>query len=110
MKLFLSLLLTVSLSGVLLLYVWEKVDVVRVGYELDALLKQKAALAREHDRLQIRFSRLTASDRIASEANKKLGMKLPRPRQVVLVPSGTENGRPGDGLAPPLRLAQQTGY
>ncbi len=110
MKLFLWLLLTVSLSGVLLFYVWEKVDVVRVGYELDVLLKKKAALAQEHDRLQVRFSQLTAPDRIASEVNKKLGMKLPRARQVVLVPSGTENGKPSDGLVPPLRLARQTGY
>ena len=110
MKLFLRTLLTVSLSGVLLFYVWEKVDVVRVGYELDALLKKKAVLAQEHDRLRIRFSQLTAPDRIASEVNKKLGMKPPRARQVVLIPGSTENGKPGDGFAPPLRLAQQTGH
>ena len=102
-------LLTVSVSGVLLFYVWGKVDVVRVGYELDALLKKKAALTQEHERLQARFSQLTAPERIALEAGDKLGMKPPGARQVVLVPSHPEAGTPSDGPEPPLRLARQTG-
>ncbi len=102
-------LLVVSVSGVLLFYVWGKVDVVRVGYELDALLKKKAALTQEHERLQARFSQLTAPERIALEAGDKLGMKPPGARQVVLVPSHPEAGTPSDGPEPPLRLARQTG-
>lgn len=102
-------LLVVSVSGVLLFYVWGKVDVVRVGYELDALLKKKAALTQEHERLQARFSQLTAPERIALEASDKLGMKPPGARQVVLVPSHPEAGTPSDGPEPPLRLARQTG-
>jgi len=109
MKWLLWSLLTVSLSGVLLFYVWGKVDVVRLGYELDALLKKKAALTQEHDRLQARLSQLTAPERIASEASDKLGMRPPGVRQVVLVPSRPENERPGNGPEPPLRLARQTG-
>ena len=102
-------LLVVSVSGVLLFYVWGKVDVVRVGYELDALLKKKAALTQEHERLQARFSQLTAPERIALEAGDKLRMKPPGARQVVLVPSHPEAGTPSDGPEPPLRLARQTG-
>ena len=102
-------LLVVSMSGVLLFYVWGKVDVVRVGYELDALLKKKAALTQEHERLQARFSQLTAPDRIASEAGDKLGMKPPNARQVVLVPSHPEDGTPSRDPEPPLRLARKTG-
>ena len=109
MKWFLWTLLMMSLSGALLFYVWGKVDVVRVGYELDTLLKKKAALTQEHERLQARFSQLTAPDRLASEASAKLGMRPPRARQVFLVPSRPQNGNPSDGPKPPLRLAQQTG-
>lgn len=109
MKWFIRTLLTVSLSGVLLFYVWGKVDVVRLGYELDALLQKKAALTQEHGRLQARFSQLTAPERIASEARDKLGMRPPGASQVVLVPSRPENGPPGGVPAPPLRLARQTG-
>ena len=109
MKWFFWTLLTVSLSGVLLFYVWGKVDVVRLGYELDALLQKKAALTQERDRLQARLSQLTAPERIASEAGDKLGMRPPGERQVVLVPSRPENGTPSDAPEPPLRLARQTG-
>lgn len=109
MKWVLWTLLMVSVSGVLLFYVWEKVDVVRVGYELEALLKKKAALTQEHERLQARLSQLTAPERIASEAGDKLGMNPPGARQVVLVPSHPEEGNPGDGPEFPLRLARQTG-
>ena len=109
MKWVLWTLLMVSVSGVLLFYVWGKVDVVRVGYELEALLKKKAALTQEHERLQARLSQLTAPERIASEAGDKLGMKPPGARQVVLVPSQPEDGNSIDGPEPPLRLARQTG-
>ena len=109
MKWVLWTLLTVSVSGVLLFYVWGKVDVVRVGYELEALLKKKAALTQEHERLQARFSQLTAPERIASEAGDKLGMRPPGARQVVLVPSHPEDGTPSGAPEPPLRLARQTG-
>lgn len=109
MKWVLWTLLTMSVSGVLLFYVWGKVDVVRAGYELDALLKKKAALTQEHERLQARFSQLTAPERLASEAGDKLGMRPPGANQVVLVPSHPENGNPSDGPEPPLRVAQQTG-
>ena len=109
MKWFFLTLLTVSLSGVLLFYVWGKVDVVRLGYELDVLLQKKAALTQEHDRLQARLSQLTAPERIASEARDKLGMRPPNERQVLLVPSRPENGTPNDVPDPPLQLARQTG-
>ena len=109
MKWVLWSLLVVSVSGVLLFYVWGKVDVVRLGYELDALLKKKAALTQEHERLQARLSQLTAPERIASEAGDKLRMRPPGARQVVLIPSQPEDGNPGDGPELPLRLARQTG-
>ena len=109
MKWVLGTLLTVSLGGVLLFYVWGKVDVVRLGYELDALLKKKAALTQEHERLQARLSQLTAPERLASEAGDKLGMRPPGERQVVLVPGRQENGDPSNEPEPPLRLARQTG-
>lgn len=108
MKWVLRTLLMMGVSGALLFYVWGKVDVVRVGYELDALLKKKATLTQEHERLQARFSQLTAPERIASEASDKLGMRPPGARQVVLVPSHPEERAPGDEPAP-LRLARQTG-
>jgi cell division protein FtsL len=85
MKIGWFVILIMVLSSTFLFYVWGKVDVVRVGYELDDLSKKKIALEQEHDRLQITYSQLTASDRIAKEATMKLNMKQPDPGQVILV-------------------------
>ena len=109
MKWVFLMVLTLSLSGVLLFYVWGKVDVVRLGYELDALSQKKIVLTQEHDRLQARRSQLTAPERIASEARDKLGMRLPGEKQVILVPGRPEKATPSDGPDLPLRLARQTG-
>ncbi len=101
-------LLLAALGGVLLFYVWGRVDVVRVGYELDALSRRKAALEQEHDRLRIRLSQLMAPDRIAAEANAKLKMTRPGPQQVVLVPMRARDNRPRAG-APALRFTHLAG-
>ncbi len=110
MKPVLWTLLIAGLSGVFLFYVWGKVDIVRVGYELDALSKQKAALEQEYDRLRVRLSQLRAPDRIALEATTNLGMQRPGPRQVVLVPSRMEKGSRDEEIASPLRFARQTSH
>ena len=106
MKVSLVVFLIIGLSSTFLFYVWGKVDVVRVGYELDQRSKRKIVLEQEHDRLQITFSQLTASDRIAKEASAQLHMKPPSPGQVILV---SNDGRPEknqpQGLEP-LRVAQ----
>ena len=85
MKIGWIVILIMVLSSTFLFYVWGKVDVVRVGYELDELSKKKISLEQEHDLLQITYSQLTAPDRIAKEATKKLLMKQPDPGQVILV-------------------------
>ena len=85
MKIGWIVILIMVLSSTFLFYVWGKVDVVRVGYELDQLSKRKIALEQDHDRLQIVYSQLTAPDRIAKEATIKLHMKQPDPGQVILV-------------------------
>jgi len=85
------------LSLVFLFYVWGKLDLVRVGYQLDELSSKRAALQREHDRLQLDLSRLTAPNRIAWEAREKLNLLPPRPEQVVLV-SGNSLGEPRNSI------------
>ena len=85
MKIGWLVILIMVLSSTFLFYVWGKVDVVRVGYELDQLSKKKIALEQEHDRLQITYSQLTAPGRIAKEATMKLHMKQPDSGQVILV-------------------------
>ncbi len=87
----------------LLLCVWERVDIVRVGYHIERLKQQKVQLQRERDELRVKVSSLTAPERIARAAAEKLGMGPPEQGQVVLV-------KAAPGFAPSrgaeLRLAK----
>jgi len=79
------LLAGLGIIGLLLLFVWERVDIVRVGYRIEQLKTQKVALQREQDELRVKASALTAPERIARAATEKLGMLPPQPGQVVMV-------------------------
>lgn len=71
--------------SLVLTFVWERVDVVRVGYQVERLKMQKVALERERDELQVKLSALTSPERIAKMATEKLGLAPPERGQVVLV-------------------------
>lgn len=77
--------MTVAGFLLLLLCVWERVDIVRVGYQIEQLKKQKVQLQRERDELRVKVSSITAPERIARAATEKLGMGPPEQGQVVLV-------------------------
>jgi cell division protein FtsL len=66
-------------------FVWERVDVVRLGYSIERLKIQKTLLERERDQLQVKFSALTAPERIAKVATDKLGLFPPQQGQVFIV-------------------------
>ena len=78
-------LMVVALLAFLLGYVWERVDIVRVGYKLEQLKAQKVKLERERDELSVKLAALSAPGRIARAAREKLGMAPPQPGQVVVV-------------------------
>ncbi len=79
-----TVLLGVSLVFV---FVWERVDMVRVGYQIERLKRDKTVLERQRDELRVQFSSLSASNRIAKLATEKLGMSLPQQGQVIMVQS-----------------------
>ena len=66
-------------------FVWERVDVVRLGYHIERLKTQKVLLERERDQLQVKFSALTAPERIAKVATDKLGLIPPQQGQVLIM-------------------------
>lgn len=76
--------------GLVFVFVWERVDVVRVGYQIERLKAQKVLLERERDQLQVKFSALTAPERIAKVATDKLGMIPPEQGQVLMVQLPTD--------------------
>ncbi|MER3422434.1 MAG: cell division protein FtsL, partial [Nitrospiraceae bacterium] len=74
-----------AVLSLLLLYVWERVDIVQVGYRIEQLKAKKMVLERERDELRVKVSALTSPERIAKVATDKLGMVPPEQGQVKLV-------------------------
>lgn len=99
------LLAALGVIGMLLLFVWERVDIVRVGYRVEQLKIQRIALQREQDELRVKVSALTAPDRIARAATEKLGMVPPQPGQVVMVSAADPMPAVGD-RPPEVRVAK----
>ena len=81
------------MAGVMLVFVfvWERVDVVRLGYQIERSKSQKILLERERDQLQVKFSALMAPERIAKVATEKLGLAPPQQGQVLMVHQPGEN-------------------
>ncbi|HEX7766202.1 MAG TPA: cell division protein FtsL [Nitrospira sp.] len=84
-------------------FVWERVDMVRLGYQVERLKHEKVMLERERDELKVKFSALSSPDRIAKVATEKFGMSLPQPGQVVMVQSKTKDS---PASAVELRIAR----
>jgi cell division protein FtsL len=95
-----------AVLSVLLLYVWERVDVVQVGYHIEQLKSKKVSLERERDELRLKVSMLTSPDRIAKAATERLGMLPPQQGQVRLVRLGPEPHMKDQVVAMELKLAR----
>ena len=74
-----------AVTSLILLFVWERVDIVRIGYQIERLKTQKVILERERDELRVKLSGFTAPERIARLATDKLGMMQPERGQVVVI-------------------------
>jgi cell division protein FtsL len=68
-----------------MVYVGGKVQIMRLGYQLDELEKQKQDLERANRSLQIEASSLSAPGRIEEIAVKRFGMVRPPKENIVVV-------------------------
>ncbi len=100
------LIAALAVISVLLLYVWQRVDLVRVGYDIQQLKARHTVLQRENHELRVKVSALTSPERIARLATEKLNMRQPHPGEVVLV--SLNSGAPTDQPVPAfeVRLAR----
>jgi cell division protein FtsL len=89
-------------------FVWERVDVVRVGYQIERLKAQKILLERERDQLQVKFSALSAPERIAKVATEKLGLVPPQQGQVFMVHQTPDVPTPTAPSLDPVHVARNT--
>jgi len=69
----------------MLVYVWERVQVVLLAKEIDALKKQETELAEQNTELQAQLERLSDFSTLGKAAQEKLGMTFP-PKELVYLP------------------------
>ncbi len=77
----------------LILYVGGKVQIVRLGYQIEALERQKKDLERANASLRIEATSLASSARIEEIAVKKLGMIRPPKDNIVVVKRKAAQGQ-----------------
>ncbi len=65
---------------------WVRVQCVRVGYEISTLTKERQRLTELQDNLRVELARLKSPQRITKIAGEKLGLTLPAPNQVMVMP------------------------
>ncbi len=78
-----SVLLIVAVFAVL--YVWARVQVIQLGYEVTRLHSQVVGLENQHAQLNAEVARLKSPDRLEKIAREYFGMHPPRGREIVFV-------------------------
>jgi cell division protein FtsL len=72
--------------GELLVYTWVRVQCVRVGYDISAVNQEQQHLTELQANLKVELARLKAPQRITKIAREKLGLTLPAPKQIMVLP------------------------
>ena len=80
-----SLLASLALMAVLFLYIWCRLTVVGMGYELSRANMERDALMERNRRLKIEYMRLKSPERIERIASTELGLVHPAESQIVRV-------------------------
>ena len=78
--------LSLCLVGVVLLHVWLRLQVVRMGYALSTTSKLESRLEQERRELTVELATLTSPDRLEAMARKRLGLVAPEKGQVIVLP------------------------
>ena len=68
-----------------LFYVGIKIDMWRLGYDIEDLQEKRTTLLRQQEALQVRLSALMDPQSIAQRARQQLGFKVPQEGQVVMI-------------------------
>jgi cell division protein FtsL len=84
-RFFLLPILILLFIGASLFYVWSRIQVIQVGYEISNALKEERALADANQRLRLEIATLKSYARVEKFAVEELKMAKPRPDQVVVI-------------------------
>ena len=79
------ILLMFFLIGGSLFYVWSRIQVIQLGYEISNALKEERALNEESKKLRLEIATLKSYARIEKMAVEELRMAKPKPDQVIVI-------------------------
>jgi cell division protein FtsL len=79
------ILFLVFLIGGSLFYVWSRIQVIQIGYEISNALKEERALTEANKRMRLEIATLKSYTRIEKIAVEELGMGKPKPDQVIVI-------------------------
>jgi cell division protein FtsL len=84
-RLFPILTFVIIIMCVALVFVWSRIEVVNLEYEISSKQKRIRALQQEGSRLQLEAATLSNPVRIEKMARTRLGLRMPTPEQVVTI-------------------------
>lgn len=77
--------LTIFISE-LLLYAWCRVQYIGAGYDILNASRYHQELVALQNNLKVELASLKSPDRIATIAKKQLGLIMPKPEQMIIIP------------------------
>lgn len=84
-------------GGILLLgvlfYVWQHIQVVRLGYAIERLRTERGAALQRGRELTLEIAQLKSLKRVEEVARTRLGMVTPSRGQIVVVPAAPDGDR-----------------
>lgn len=89
-----------------LLYVGIKIDMWRLGYDIEDLENRRVVLKKQQETLRVRLSELTDPQQIARRAQDELRLIVPQEGQVVMISLDTNSSSESDDPSP-LRLVRE---
>lgn len=85
-RLFLGIFLGLVLIAAVLVHVWLRLQVVRMGYVLSTTSKLQTRLEQENRELKVELATLTSPDRLEALARQRLGLAAPEKGQIIVLP------------------------
>ncbi len=79
-----TLLMLIFIGGSLF-YVWSRIQVIQLGYEISNALKEERTLTEANKKLRLEIATLKSYGRIEKFAVEELRMIKPKPEQVIVI-------------------------
>lgn len=83
--LYLAVVVSVLLLSAVMVFIWCRMKVVNIGYEISKASVEKKALIDKNNRLRIELGKLKSPERIERAAKAELGLIYPASERMVTV-------------------------